>query len=425
MMSPMALEAVKQELAGVKEQWESNMKAMMDPVVAENEMLKKQIAELAGQVKGLSSNGQGKLVVPDGKYMGMDRVDLSLCKSLAEAADETGQGGWGDNVFRALTSTGAGTGAELTGEETAAALWNDVRLMNMVGPLFTEINMPTEPFNVPRQLGLLNFYPGTQNTAATATDPATGQAELASKELVAEVDWSYDLDEDSVVAMVPTVREAMVEGVARVLDDVLLNASTAMDADNINNDGEAYTSATEGLAQYTLGWYGLRHYSLRGDTSAQSNYGGAMSAERLRGHRAVMSKYGVLPSQLALVCGPDVYLRLLGLDTVTTLEKYGPNATVLTGELARVDGIPVVVSEFVKNAQDNGEVSATAGNNTTGQLVLVNRTQWLVGYRRRITIEVFRHIQQRQVVMVVSLRVAFVPRQTGEHHTVLGRNVTL
>ena len=123
----------------------------------------------------------------------------------------------------------------------------------------------------------------------------------------------------------------------------------------------------------------------------------------------------------------DTYIRCLGITNFRTLDKLGPNATLLQGQLAAVEGIPVLVSEQMKAADADGKVTSGGNTNTTGRLLIVNRTQWRVGFRRELTIETERDIQKRQNVMVVSMRIAFAER-TGNRstatHTALQYNIT-
>ena len=69
-----------------------------------------------------------------------------------------------------------------------------------------------------------------------------------------------------------------------------------------------------------------------------------------------------------------------------------------------------------------------AGNVTdTGRILVVNRSQWRIGFRRELSIETERDIQKRQNVMVVSMRVAFDERSGNRStatHTALQYNIT-
>ena len=100
---------------------------------------------------------------------------------------------------------------------------------------------------------------------------------------------------------------------------------------------------------------------------------------------------------------------------------------MLRGQLGAVEGIPVIVSEQMKLADTDGQVTDAGNVTNTGRLLIVNRSQWRVGFRRELAIETDRDIQKRQNIMVVSLRIAFAER-TGSRstatHTALQYNIT-
>ena len=62
----------------------------------------------------------------------------------------------------AMDSTTAGAGDELVATLEARELWLDVNLQTLVAPLVRTISMPSNPFEMPRQLGDVNFYPGAR-----------------------------------------------------------------------------------------------------------------------------------------------------------------------------------------------------------------------------------------------------------------------
>ena len=143
--------------------------------------------------------------------------------------------------------------------------------------------------------------------------------------------------------------------------------------------------------------------------------------------RGKLGKYGVRPSELAYITDIRTYLKSLTISNFRTLDKLGPNATLLTGQLGAVEGIPVLVSEQVKVADTDGKVTDAGNGTNTGRLLLVNRSQWRVGFRRELSIETDRDIQKRQNVMVVSMRLAFAERsgtRSSATHTALQYNIT-
>ena len=244
-----------------------------------------------------------------------------------------------------MDSTTAGTGDELVPTQEAGALWMDVNLETMVAPLFSRVEMPSNPFEIPLQLGDVNWFPGTENSATTSTALTTAKQTLTAYELVGQIPWSLTIDEDAVIAMAREVRGSLIHNAA-VSDDMF---------------------------------------------------------NEIRGK---LGKYGVRPSEVVYVTDINTYIKSLTVSNFRILDKLGPAATLLTGQLGAVKGIPVLVSEQMKLADTDGKVTdGSAG--TTGRLLIANRSQWRIGFRRELSIETDRDIQKRQNIMVVSMRLAF------------------
>ena len=130
---------------------------------------------------------------------------------------------------------------------------------------------------------------------------------------------------------------------------------------------------------------------------------------------------------IRVVCHPAKFIAAQGITEFQTVDKMGPNATLLTGQLGAVEGIPVVVSEQMVLADTDGKVTAAGNATNTGRLLLVNRTQWRKGFKRELLIETDRDIQKRQNVMVVSMRIAFAERsgsRSSATHTALQYDIT-
>ena len=266
--------------------------------------------------------------------------------------------------------------------------------------------MPSNPFDVPLELGDVNWYPGAANTVATSTDLATAKQTLKAHELVGMVPWAYELEEDAVIAMMAEVRSTLVRNAAQVLDDVLLNADTTL-TNNINHDGAALATSTVGKAHYLIGFDGLVHQPLVNNTAMGSDYNAAPAASMFNALRRKMGKYGLRPSELAFVTDIGTYIAVQAVESFQTVDKLGSHATLLTGQLGAIEGVPLIVSEQLSPADSDGKVTAAGNVADRGRLLLVNRTQWRKGVKRELLIETERGIQRRKNVMVVSMRIAF------------------
>ena len=173
------------------------------------------------------------------------------------------------------------------------------------------------------------------------------------------------------------VRSTLVRNAVEVIDDVLLNADTTA-TNNINADGTTISAATAGKAHWLLGFDGLLHLPLVDNTAQGNDHAAAPSADMFNEIRGKLGKYGVRPSELAYVADVSTYIKSLAVAEFRTLDKLGPQATLLNGQLAQVDGIPVIVSEQLAQSDADGKVT-DGGANTKGRLLVVNRAQWRLG----------------------------------------------
>ena len=326
----------------------------------------------------------------------------------------------------ALDSITAAAGDELVPTLEGRELWMDVNLQTQVSAFIPTIPMPSEPFDIPTQIGDVNFYPGTENVVTSSTAPTTAKVTLNSYEVVGMVPFSFTLEEDAIIAMLPEIRNGIVRNVAEVLDDLVLNADTSTTT-NINGDGATLAKTTAGKGHWLYGADGLIHLPLVDNTSQANNHNAAVSDDMFNEIRAKLGKYGVRPSQLVWVMDVNTFIRSQAISAFRTMDKLGPNATLLNGMLGAVEGIPIVVSEQMKLADTDGKVTDAGNATNTGRLLIVNRTQWYQGFRREMTIDIDRDVQKRQTIVVVSFRHGLIERsgtRSSATHTALQYDIT-
>ena len=433
------LELIKKEVAGIRDFYQSRMDSEIPPLKDEVGRITTQLARIQemwrdGEKRAILNkySGGDRTRVPYGKYMGQDPLDLACVRSLltAQMRDPAGLNPrmleeWQVNLKAAMDSTTGSSGDELVDTQEARALWDDVNLETAVAPLFNTIQMPSNPFQIPLQLGDVKWYPGTENVASKSTALTTARQTLTAYELVSEVPWSYDLDEDAVIAMMEELRRGLMRNGAEVIDDVILNADTAT-LNNINADGATIAATDAGKGHWLLGFDGIIKLPLLDNTSQLNSHDGGVTDDMFNEIRAKLGKYGARPGQLVYVTDINTFIRSLSVGNFRTLDKFGPQATVLTGQLGSVEGIPVIVSEQMKLAASDGKVTdGTAG--TTGRLLIVNTSQWRVGFKRELSIETVRDPQKRQNIMVVSFRIALQERsgtRSTATHTAMQKNIT-
>ena len=126
----------------------------------------------------------------------------------------------------------------------------------------------------------------------------------------------------------------------------------------------------------------------------------------MRSLRAAVGEYGVNPTKLVWIMSPKHYLAVLTDSSFLTMDKLGEKATVLTGQLGAIDGIPVIMSSKLRDCDGDGIVQTDPELNTKSQSVLTYRPGVYVGYRRRVKIEMDRDVQKDMNLLVCSIRLA-------------------
>jgi HK97 family phage major capsid protein len=325
--------------------------------------------------------------------------------------------------LKALTAAGVGSGADWVPTFATSELWRDFHLASTVVPQFRRVDMPTNPYTLPTETADVTFrYVSTENVAVTASNPTTSSATLTARKIQGEVDFSGEVTEDSIIPIIPNLRFDLVRRGGQTMDDLVVNGDTTTAASgNVQNDDGAPAAGS-----YFLAFAGLRKFWNVTNTGQETNMAAAPTTVLLNAVRKLLGRYGARPSDLILLTGPATYYALQTIAEVITLEKYGPNATVLTGELARWFNIPILLNESTDKVQTSGRLAVvTPTNNTTGWLGLVNTTMWKTGFRRDLQIESFRDIQKDQNILVASFRMAFIPSGISTQISAGSRNITV
>ncbi len=330
---------------------------------------------------------------------------------------------WGDfsreasELRKAMDTATAGEGLEWIPTGFSADLIHKVKLGLKVAALHGRFAMPTNPFKLPIDGADAAAYltaESTSDTAAkiTASTPGTSNVTFDAVKLACRVLVSAELDEDSVVAILPLLRDKIVRARAEAQENATINGESS--GTHMYDD---VTASTDGRKA----WSGYRKLALAAAKVDCSTF----NITNLRAIRAAMGKYGVNPNDLAWVAGVSVFNKMLGLDEVMTVDKYGRRATVLTGELAKLDGIPVIVSEFVReDLNATGVYDSVTATKTV--LPLVYRPAFLYGDRRSITLRVSHelYMETDQDVAIATQRLDFQPVQAATETIVgLGYNI--
>ena len=313
----------------------------------------------------------------------------------------------------------SGYGDEWVPELWSAQIWQKARQENVLLPLFRSIEMPSNPFELPIE-GTdpeVFYVPETSSEAQLSLGSSnpipdskvgTGKIALTAKKLALRVGFSSELVEDSIVPVLNIYRQQAMRAITDSIDAVLLNGDSETGATgNINSD-HAAPAAT---ARY-LAFNGLRRLPLVTQTTQRVDMGNiAPTLAKLREARFKMPmRYATRPTDLAWVVDGGTYARLLALPEFLTMDKAGPMATAMTGQIGFVDGIPVLLSAEMPLTEADGKVGAST--NERGSALCVYHPGWFVGYRRRIAVNVDYLPYHDSYQLTATVRLAFAPFDT-------------
>lgn len=289
-------------------------------------------------------------------------------------------------------STQAGFGDEWVFTAWSEQIWDKPRLDNVVVPAFSQIEMPSNPYEYPVESTDPSVFFVAETTDETQlgrndssaalpdTKVGTGKVQFNAKKHAIRVTISAELEEDSIARLMPKFREQTQRVMMDSHDKSVLVGDTSASG-NINLDG-----GTPGATTNYMAYDGLVHQALvTATTNALDAGGAAPTLSHIRSLRALLGNAeGWNPTNLALFCDFSTYMKLLSVDAVVTLDKFGPNATVVNGTLGMIDGINVFVSDQMPLADTDGKVTSGGNVTNTGRLALVHKPTWFIGYRRRV-----------------------------------------
>ncbi len=323
-------------------------------------------------------------------------------------------------AVRAMDTAEAGYGEQLIGAQYVGELWEAPRRLGRVFNLIPTFEMtdPTAYLPVESDLPEMLFVSeSTANNSSNYSTTKTGsrRVQVDAKKFVIHQMWSGEMEEDSIIPFIPFIRRQAALSIAFHSDSLVLNGDTTnAGTGNINLD-----DADPADTKHYLAFDGIRHAGLVDNTDNGKDAAGPVSLPLLSRQRGRMLDVGAADrrfmdwghpidmNDLVRACDPETADEIALMDDVLTVDKYGPQATVLNGELARVQGNPLVSTPAVSKTEADGKVSTTASNNTKGQVVAFNRRGFVAGWRRRVRVETERIPATDQTRIVYSLRLGF------------------
>lgn len=279
--------------------------------------------------------------------------------------------------------------------EVSTQMETEVRRRLVVAPLIRNIQMQNPVMAIPvnPETGLATWTGQTtpySTSGATSTAGGTASTHqlreviLKSYKVATNEYLAYEEEEDSLIALLPIIRDAMVRRIARAIDRAYLRGA-----------GNTAADPVAGLTTYDAS--SAVNLDLDGGTVAAGNFTRANAVSALRALRKDLGLWGLDPSGLVYVVSQDVYYNLLDDTNFQTMDKVGTSATLLTGQIGSIGNTPVVVS---------GEFPGEGAGNPAA--ICFAPANFIAGTQRGMRVDTDNLVETQRRVMVASMRVGLV-----------------
>jgi HK97 family phage major capsid protein len=265
--------------------------------------------------------------------------------------------------------------------EVSLRMEEEVRRRLVVSPLLRQVamntNVMTMPLNPEAGYGtwVTNAQFGTTDSSGATVVHQLSEITLNAYKLATREYMNYEEEEDSLIILMPIVRDAMIRRVAKSVDKAFLLGAGA-GADPVK--GLAIYDATSAV------------------TSAVAN---KATVANMIAMRRDLGAWGLDPSEVTYVVSTDIYYDLLEDTNFQTVDKIGDRATLLTGQIGSIANSPVLVS-----AQFPSKASGTTSGTVNIGAVAFNTGNFIVGNQRGLRMDTQDLVESQKKVLVASLR---------------------
>ena len=316
-------------------------------------------------------------------------------------------------LAKALAHTISGSGADWVPTKMSNKFIEEMEGEFQLANQFEKITIPkgVGSLDIPGGDGNIDFYKRSDSneddiTAYTASTPTSRKVTLTPVELAARVQYSTSMMEDAAFPVANWLRGRIISAAAKGIDDALVNGDTAAGTSSaIDSDMQQSADAAHPRASFM----GIRNLT---PAAARINSSDIIDVPTFRKLWAAMitdnRDYGA-DSDLIIVCNRNGYLRLLTMLEVNNTNDdrllYPAYSTSKT-MLPNVYGIPIVITSAVR--RDLNATYVYDGTTTTeSQIFLVNKKAFVIGDKRRVTVEMEKNITTGRYNLVCTLRMDF------------------
>jgi HK97 family phage prohead protease/HK97 family phage major capsid protein len=342
------------------------------------EGLQTALTEKAAEIEAMQKS---KMTFAEGKSADVSYADKEKAVILSRITGKSIQ----DTKFgrQLMEKTGAHLPSATWELEVSMTMEAEVRRKLVVAPILRNVAMQTNVMTIPvnPEAGYATWVTNAQfGSTSSAGGNATHQLKeitLNAYKVATNEYMAYEEEEDSLIALMPIVRDAMVRRTARAIDKAfLLGAGSGSDP-------------VKGLSAYA------------GVSSVTTPAATAVTMANMRALRKALGALGLDPAEVTFIVNTDTYYNLLEDTAFQTMNQVGPQATLLTGQIGQIGNSPVLVSAELPAAANGTNLAATL---TNVGAIAVYTPNFIVGNQRGLRMDTQELVETQRRVLVASLR---------------------
>lgn len=358
-------------------------KRFSDERESNKSMLEGLQAEIKEKAEELQALQKSKMRFDDSSSKDVNYQDKETAVLLAKVARKgVHETSFGKNLIEKVGPHVASATWEL---EVSMNMESEVRRRLVVAPTLRSIPMRTNVMTIPinpeagHATWITNAQFGTTASTGSAQTHQLGEVTLNAYKVATLEYVNFEEEEDSLLALLPTIRDGMIRRLARAVDLAFLRGAGAG------------TDPVKGLAKYDA-------------VSAvqQSIAGGPATVAQMLLLRKDLGAWGLDPSELRYVVSTDVYYDLLADDDFKTVDLVGDRATLLTGQIGSIGNTPVLVS-----AEFDTKANLAIGG------ICYAPANFVVGNQRGMRMDTDNLVETQRQVLVASMRTGMTQLTTN------------
>lgn len=360
-----ALEAANETVKALEGKLQESGKAFADALEAMQEQVKSQsneINQLVAARTGMPGANIGALRYAKSEDLAREVENVVFLSYLTEKGlFDTKYGRSHQKAVNGSSSIEVSSEAYETTFSTN--LLRDIQKALVVGDLFTELPMNSKNLTmlVDPEAGTAtwvdNSHFGTEDsTGGELPVVALGEMTFTTFKLAAKIFMTDETEEDAILPLLPILRRHLIESHAKAIENAFMNGTGI--------------GVPTGL---------LKFAEMDGrdiSTPAKANGSVKVTALEITKMRRHLGRYGYNVNKLTLIVSLDAYYDLLEDPEWQDVNQVGDSSVKLQGQVGRIYGMPVVISEYFPEKAEDKEYA-----------VIVYTDNFVVPRQRQLTVE--------------------------------------